>query len=104
MNATKRDSMKKSRKSNKSKLSLIRFEIIDSNAMGVCLAGTFNNWQCEPMSKSVNKRSTWIKELELVPGQYEYLFVVDGEWRQDPKVKETKPNPYGHANSVLTIS
>lgn len=45
----------------------------------------------------------WVKELILLPGTYEYLFLVDGQWMPDPSAKETVPNPYGGVNSVVTV-
>jgi len=46
----------------------------------------------------------WSKELTLPAGRYEYRFVVDGAWITDPNARETAPNPFGTANSILTIS
>ncbi len=81
----------------------VRFEIAEANAQKVCIAGSFNDWQSEPMSKSLNDRSRWTKELSLPPGQHEYLFVVDGKWRPDPSAKEVVSIPFGNVNSLLTV-
>lgn len=93
---------KRTKQINKNKTP-IRFEFAEPSAQKVGIAGSFNDWQCEPMSKSLNDRSRWIKELSLLPGQHEYLFIVDGEWRPDPNAKEAVPNPFGHVNSLLTV-
>ena len=45
----------------------------------------------------------WVKELMLAPGRYEYRFVVNGEWLDDPNAKEVTPNPHGGVNAVLTV-
>ena len=45
----------------------------------------------------------WRKELVLPPGTYEYLLVADSHWMTDPLSKETIPNPFGGANSVLRV-
>ncbi len=33
-----------------------------------------------------NKNRIFTKKLNLHPGTYEYKFLVDGEWRHDPKL------------------
>ena len=45
----------------------------------------------------------WAKELTLPPGRYEYRFVVDGQWVDDPAAKETLPNPFAGFNAVLIV-
>ena len=39
----------------------------------------------------------------MPPGSYEYRFVVDGQWVDDPEVNELIPNPFGSANAVLEV-
>jgi 1,4-alpha-glucan branching enzyme len=82
----------------------VHFEFKDSKARTVCLAGTFNNWQ--PDSKTLHSSDVghWWKDTTLVPGTYEYCFVVDGQWIPDPLVRETVPNPFGGRNSVLRVA
>jgi hypothetical protein len=46
----------------------------------------------------------WAKELALTPGRYEYRFVVDGEWVDDPAATELIPNTFGTANAVLVVA
>jgi len=43
-------------------------------------------------------------KLTLLPGNYEYCLVVDGEWRPDPQADETIANPFGGLNSVLKVA
>ena len=43
----------------------------------------------------------WVKEMTVPPGAYEYLFVVDGEWVEDPRATESAPNPFNRNNSVV---
>ena len=45
----------------------------------------------------------WIKELALSPGIYEYQYVVDGRWVNDPQAVKSTPNPFGGRNSVLVV-
>ena len=69
----------------------------------VYLAGSFNDWdpQAEPLEK--DEGGLWTTSLALDPGEYEYLFVVDGEWWEDPACEESVPNPHGTYNSVLKV-
>lgn len=45
----------------------------------------------------------WIKELSLPPGQYEYQYVADGKWINDPRAVKSTPNAFGGRNSVLVV-
>jgi 1,4-alpha-glucan branching enzyme len=80
-----------------------RFEFQHSDTSKVCIAGSFNDWHptAAPMVGLGDGR--WVKELTLPPGRYEYRFVVDGEWVDDPNAKEVAPNPHGGVNAVLAI-
>ncbi len=73
------------------------------NAKIIQIAGDFNNWQPEknPMKKTDN--DTWEARIPLKKGVYNYRFVVDGKWQQDPHNSMTKPNPYGEMNSVIKV-
>jgi len=81
----------------------VRLEIHDPSAASVCIAGSFNDWHPSdaPMVRQSDGR--WAKEMMLPPGRYEYLFVVDGQWRPDPSASAQKDNPFGGVNSVLYV-
>jgi 1,4-alpha-glucan branching enzyme len=72
-------------------------------ANSVAVGGTFNGWQSarHPLSKGFD--GVWRTRLSLAPGRYEYRFVVDGKWIEDPLAKESVRNPYGGNNSVLVV-
>lgn len=63
-------------------------EFRDSHAMDVRIAGNFNGWipdrGVESSTRGVGDERVWRKVLHLSPGEYEYRYVVDGEWRPDP--------------------
>lgn len=44
-----------------------------------------------------------VKDLMLAPDRYEYRFVVDAEWVNDPFATEQVSNPHGSFNSVLVV-
>ena len=72
-------------------------------AREVKVAGNFNGWNPDAMLMKNAGAGEWIVRLLLRSGQYEYRFVVDGRWREDPQVSQHVPNPYGAFNSVLTV-
>lgn len=77
------------------------FEAPDANK--VVLGGDFNNWniRAHPMKY---EGGVWKKVLMLEPGRYEYKFLVDGQWRNDPNNDQTCANCFGTHNNVLVIS
>jgi len=81
----------------------VRLETYQPDAIDVCVAGSFNNWQPQATPMVPLGNGKWAKELTLPDGQYEYRFVVDGAWMSDPQAKQSAPNPFGSANSVLTV-
>jgi 1,4-alpha-glucan branching enzyme len=82
----------------------IHFEISAPDAGMVFLAGTFNEWDpsMNPMKKS--QKGLWTTDIDLSPGRYEYLFVVDETWTFDPSAVEFAPNPFGSSNSLKMVA
>lgn len=69
----------------------------------VQVAGTFNGWHPEANPLEHGGDGEWIARLMLKSGQYEYRFVVDGEWSDDPQAAQSVANPHGGFNSVLKV-
>ncbi len=42
-------------------------------------------------------------DLLLKPGRYEYRYVVDGRWMEDPMAPAFTANPFGDLNSVMIV-
>lgn len=82
----------------------VRFEYTHPTAISVCVAGTFNGWK--PEAKTLHRAGTghWMKDTALAPGNYEYCFIVDGQWMPDPQARESVPNPFGGRNSILIVA
>jgi 1,4-alpha-glucan branching enzyme len=88
---------------------ITKFSCQAERANSVRLAGTFNDWnaQSTPMSKS--GPGEWSVDLELAPGVYEYRFVVDGQWFNEPECANHEscphcvPNPFGSKNQKLQV-
>ncbi len=81
----------------------VEFQLEAPDASQVFLAGEFNEWSptATPMEK--DEAGVWHVKLKLEPGKYEYRFVVDGTWMEDPANPDKVPNPYEGYNSVLTV-
>lgn len=79
-------------------------ELTYPTAQEVGIAGSFNDWHpsVTPMIRLSDGK--WAKELALPPGRYEYRFVVDGEWVDDPAATELIANVFGTANAVLVVA
>jgi 1,4-alpha-glucan branching enzyme len=68
----------------------------------VFVAGTFNNW--EPRKDKLKKNAKGWKAVKfLEPGTYEYRFIVDGIWVDDPGCTSRRPNQYGGENCILEV-
>ena len=84
--------------------SRVSLELVKPGAQRVCVAGSFNDWKPDKTPLVAQGDGRWVGNLEVRPGRYEYLFVVDGQWLPDPRAKEAVQNPYGGRNSVLIVS
>ncbi len=78
---------------------------LEESAQIVYLAGTFNDWQVgrHPM-QSNDGGKTWTLTLHLMPGVYQYKFVVNGnDWRTDPNAPQVVDDGMGNINSLLVV-
>ncbi len=46
----------------------------------------------------------WSVSVALPAGTFQYRFLVDGEWRDDPECGQRAQNPYGGQNMVRIVS
>ena len=82
----------------------VPFQVATEPKSEVFLAGTFNNWdpRRHPM-KNIRGRGKYSLILMLPKGEYEYKFVVNGNWIADPENQRSAPNTFGTANSVVKV-
>lgn len=73
------------------------------NAKKVILAGSFNKWN-EELFTMKKTNDGWELTLQLKPNRYEYRFIIDGYWIEDPSNLNKTPNEYGEYNSVIDIN
>lgn len=73
------------------------------NAKKVALAGNFNDW--EPNEVFLKRTANgWELPYTLGPGNYQYKFIVDGNWMTDPQRPEaTVDDGKGNQNTLLII-
>ncbi|MGC6430808.1 MAG: hypothetical protein ACON5F_07185 [Jejuia sp.] len=72
------------------------------NAKKVILAGSFNKWN-ESLFKMKKTDFGWELTLQMKPDVYQYRFIVDGQWMEDPHNPNKTPNEFHEFNSVIDI-
>jgi chromosome partitioning protein len=84
---------------------VVRFR--DPAASDVRIAGDFNGWipdkGVRSLIESEGTQRVWTKILQLPPGTYQYRYVVDGQWREDPENPQVVSSTAGGRNSVLVV-
>jgi 1,4-alpha-glucan branching enzyme len=81
----------------------VRFEYYNPSASEVLVAGSFNDWQPRATPLSKQRGGNWSAVLLLKPGHYEYRFVVDGQWQDDPMAARFVANAFGGLNCVVEV-
>jgi chromosome partitioning protein len=77
----------------------------DPIAQDVQVAGDFSNWK--PVGNIMIKQKgnkIWKGTVNLKPGEYQYKFIVDGEWKIDPYNPQVITTDVGVSNSLLIVS
>ena len=93
------------KKTKKKKTTAMKVEVSFQapEAKQVMIAGDFNKWNANKTPLRKGKNGLWKKQLALKAGRYEYKFVVDGNWINDPNNSYCVWNTYGSQNSVIEI-
>jgi len=85
-----------------SKKGTVRFTCNQGNgARKIGLAGDFNGWQPQRMRKQ--KDGSFVAIVPLAAGNYEYKFLVDGQWVLDDDNSAWAVNTYGTMNSIVRV-
>ena len=82
----------------------ITFSFESSDAKEVILMGDFNRWNPKKHPMKKDDDGKWTKALILPPGKYEYKFLVDGQWKEDPQNNRICPNNFGTYNNVFNLT
>jgi 1,4-alpha-glucan branching enzyme len=80
------------------------FRLEAPDARSVFLAGDFNQWDMASHPLKRDKDGVWSIAFDLHPGEYQYRFFVDGEWRNDPRCESRVDNTFGSSNCVRVVS
>jgi glycosidase len=72
------------------------------DAGSVAVVGNFNSWNsgAHPMKR---EGDAWVCPVALGAGQYDYKYVVDGQWMPDPGNDSRRPDGHGGFNSLLSV-
>ncbi len=81
-------------------------KINDNKAHIVAIAGDFNGWNPQAnILEDPEGDGIWTGTLNLKPGRYEYMFVLDGEkWFPDPNALRYVKDGFGNRNAILEIN
>lgn len=82
----------------------VTFTVHADSGKQVFLAGSFNNWNPADKKMAEKKGSgLYSTTVKLAPGSYQYKFVIDGTWCQDPENADAVQNELGTLNSVINV-
>jgi len=81
-----------------------QFLLIAPGATSVSLVGDFNDWDASALvMERVSSDGAWSVTVPLLPGRYEYQFLVDGKARVTDPTRPQTSSEFGSANSVVTV-
>lgn len=84
-------------------LRFMQFTVDAPGANKVTVAGSFNNWDAEKNPLKKDKAGTWKLKLRIPKGWYEYKFVIDGKWQEDPRCINFVCDSFGGRNCALVV-
>jgi len=84
----------------------VTFTISGINANQIAVAGDFNSWNTSANQlEDPDGDGIWTGKMQLEPGRYEYMLVVDdGKWVTDPNAEVYANDGFGGKNAVLFIN
>jgi 1,4-alpha-glucan branching enzyme len=85
------------------KVTETEFKLSAPQAQSVFIAGDFNQWNPSSHPLKADANGTWRISFSLIPGRYEYRFLVDREWQNDPCCSSFVENPFGSSNSLKIV-
>ena len=88
------------KKSNKTKHTFI-FDPKGKKYNKVHIKGEFNAWNPNATKLRLSDDGIWQQEIEIEPGTYQYVYVIDGKEMPDPANPDKISNGMGAFNSVL---
>ena len=74
-----------------------------SDAKQVYLTGDFNQWDPKKQRMSKYRDGSFRAKISLPQGAYQYKFIADGIWLNDPEAREQVKNEFGTVNSLVRV-
>lgn len=96
--------MKKKKQSSPTSTKKVTFSFYAENADSIHVSGDFNQWSETSHALEQEDDGIWKKTVLLPPGTYEYKFVVDGQWQNDPENDAVCLNCFGTTNNRIEVS
>lgn len=81
----------------------VDFRLMAPEANSVKLAGDFTDWETGSLELKKLKSGLWKKTVNLTKGTYQYRFLVDGNWQDDPEAQKVS-NDFGSSNCVCVVA
>ena len=82
----------------------VTFSFYANGAKSVFVSGDFCGWDTKKYPMKLKSDNNWKTQLVLPEGQYQYKFLVDGQWINDPLNEKVCENCFGTQNNVLSIT
>jgi Glycogen recognition site of AMP-activated protein kinase len=79
---------------------------LDGKNRQIYLAASFNNWNKEDaqyLMKDDDGDGVYSITVKLPPGTYQYKYVIEGKWTQDPYGPDEAPDGFGGRNSKFEV-
>jgi 1,4-alpha-glucan branching enzyme len=99
---TKKEKITRSKKDKSEKTKSVVFKIYCPDAKQVYLAGDFNGWDESSLPMIRREDGVWEISQDLKPGEYQYKYLVDGNWQTDSQ-QEMVANQFGTMNNIIRI-
>ena len=99
-NSGKKSTLKGGEKTAKKRLT---FRFLEPSADEVSVVGEFNGWDAARHKMKKRDDGVWEKAVMVSAGRYEYKFVVNGQWQNDPANESLVPNEFGTMNNVVVV-
>jgi 1,4-alpha-glucan branching enzyme len=81
----------------------VLFRLPAPEATQVSLVGDFNGWDPARHKMKQAAEGLWTRTVSLSPGSYQYRFVVDSQWWNDPANQSRVANTFGSMNDLLVV-
>ncbi len=81
----------------------VQFKVYAPEAKEVILTGEFNKWNPIKKRMKKNEKGEWLTRAILSEGEYQYKFIINGEWKNDPGAVKFVDNGMGSTNSVKVV-